>query len=614
MSMKKRIIASLIIGSVFAGSATFASALSMNELQTQIQALMGRIQELTAQLNILRSEGEVSGSSVSTAPAQIGHRICMLLNRNLGVGAQGDDVRGLQEFLSEQGHLRASPTGYFGQMTAEAVRRWQAQEGVQAVGAFGPLSRDRLRMWCGGNWNNEQRFSASPARGTPPLTVVFSTWLSGFRGSSVSYVIDFGDATSERAADCYAPADACERPGENTHTYTQYGVYTATLIEQTDPCGNNPLCAAPVQSRIVGKTQIVVSEGGASCTKEYKPVCGSKQVYCITTPCNPVEQTYANECLMKADGAVFQYEGQCQNFSDPSLDRRCRAWYDGCNNCARETPDGAAVCTLRACVTREPARCTGYFDSSSNRAPSISGFSGPTTLAVNQTGTWTVQATDPENGTLSYSVSWGDELLSASGVSSSAERAFTQTTSFTHAYARAGTFTISIAVRDSAGNTAKTTTTVRVTGGDTACTMDYRPVCGQPPEPACRRAVPACMMATPGPQTYGNRCQLNAAGATYLYDGECRAQTACTADAMACPDGSYVGRTGPNCQFVCPTTMTMSCTTPWGNVVVQHGSTISSQPYFTNGQFTHSVMVPLMRCQNGSWLRCDTQGNSCVPN
>lgn len=28
----------------------------------------------------------------------------------------------------------------------------------------------------------------------------------------------------------------------------------------------------------------------------------------------------------------------------------------------------------------------------------------------------------------------------------------------------------------------------------------------------------------------------------------------CTMDAMQCPDGSWVGRTGPNCQFVCPTT------------------------------------------------------------
>lgn len=27
---------------------------------------------------------------------------------------------------------------------------------------------------------------------------------------------------------------------------------------------------------------------------------------------------------------------------------------------------------------------------------------------------------------------------------------------------------------------------------------------------------------------------------------------ACTLDAMMCPDGSWVGRSGPNCQFVCP--------------------------------------------------------------
>lgn len=29
-------------------------------------------------------------------------------------------------------------------------------------------------------------------------------------------------------------------------------------------------------------------------------------------------------------------------------------------------------------------------------------------------------------------------------------------------------------------------------------------------------------------------------------------EVACTMDAMQCPDGSYVGRTGPNCEFVCP--------------------------------------------------------------
>lgn len=29
-------------------------------------------------------------------------------------------------------------------------------------------------------------------------------------------------------------------------------------------------------------------------------------------------------------------------------------------------------------------------------------------------------------------------------------------------------------------------------------------------------------------------------------------EVACTMDAMLCPDGSYVGRSGPTCEFVCP--------------------------------------------------------------
>ena len=34
--------------------------------------------------------------------------------------------------------------------------------------------------------------------------------------------------------------------------------------------------------------------------------------------------------------------------------------------------------------------------------------------------------------------------------------------------------------------------------------------------------------------------------------------TMCTMDAFECPDGTFVGRTGPNCEFVCPTGNTTS--------------------------------------------------------
>lgn len=43
-----------------------------------------------------------------------------------------------------------------------------------------------------------------------------------------------------------------------------------------------------------------------------------------------------------------------------------------------------------------------------------------------------------------------------------------------------------------------------------------------------------------------------AATSTEDEDGGADQPVACTADAMLCPDGSYVGRTGPKCQFVCP--------------------------------------------------------------
>jgi len=40
-------------------------------------------------------------------------------------------------------------------------------------------------------------------------------------------------------------------------------------------------------------------------------------------------------------------------------------------------------------------------------------------------------------------------------------------------------------------------------------------------------------------------------------------QVMCTMDAMECPDGSYVGRTGPNCEFVCLTTTEAADTSNW---------------------------------------------------
>lgn len=347
------------------GGPFFVSALTIGEVQAQIQQLLANIAELTQQRTVLQGQNT---STVIIDPGVSRHRVCSALYRNLALGTRGEDVFALQEFLRTEGYFFANATGYFGPITAQALARWQADHGIAAVGILGPLTRERIRMWCGGP--------------TPPPPV---------------------------------------------------------------------------------------------CTKEYRPVCGAKPIVCITTPCNPIQHTYSNLCEMRRDSATFLYDGACR--------------------------DTYPV----------------------NRPPVISGFSGPTTLSANQTGTWTINASDPENGQLTYSITWGDEAYAVPMASMAARETFVQTTAFTHAYASSGTYTITTVVRDSSGQEARSTTTVRIGESPTYCTLEYNPVCGQKTVcPACYYSEPACLAPCYTEQkTYSNRCFMAADGATFLYSGAC---------------------------------------------------------------------------------------------
>ena len=106
--------------------------------------------------------------------------------------------------------------------------------------------------------------------------------------------------------------------------------------------------------------------------------------------------------------------------------------------------------------------------SSGGGAPSISGLDAPTSLAVGQTGTWTVRLNTTNTGNLSYSVVWGDEQWGATtGIGqSSASPSIAASGTFTHAYQNAGTYTPRFTVSNSSGS-AQTSASVTVSGSFT---------------------------------------------------------------------------------------------------------------------------------------------------
>lgn len=105
-------------------------------------------------------------------------------------------------------------------------------------------------------------------------------------------------------------------------------------MEYAPVCGQPPMPTCPagmacIQSfpapKTYSNTCMMKADGAAlihtgeceaslpkACTREYAPVCGMKQVQCITTPCNPVRTDYGNRCMAEADGATSITEGTCQ--------------------------------------------------------------------------------------------------------------------------------------------------------------------------------------------------------------------------------------------------------------------------------------------------------------
>lgn len=72
-----------------------------------------------------------------------------VFNRDLTLGMRHSDVKVLQQVLIVEGLMKAGlDTGYFGPITQQAVKSFQARYGIQTVGRVGPQTRAKLNALC----------------------------------------------------------------------------------------------------------------------------------------------------------------------------------------------------------------------------------------------------------------------------------------------------------------------------------------------------------------------------------------------------------------------------------------------------------------------------------
>lgn len=172
-SLTKGVFGAVLALSLLAPALTQAAGLT----STQISSVIGLLQSFgvdaktitTVQMVLTNTSDHgttwVTSSSTATGtpmlpPGQVAKRMCITLNRNLGIGSHGDDVKSLQELLSDDddSDFHATPTGFFGPMTAKALARFQMNNRIASTstGTVGPMTRGFFERHCGKGLGKEK--------------------------------------------------------------------------------------------------------------------------------------------------------------------------------------------------------------------------------------------------------------------------------------------------------------------------------------------------------------------------------------------------------------------------------------------------------------------------
>ena len=119
----------------------------------------------------------------------------------------------------------------------------------------------------------------------------------------ISFIVDEGGPI-------HSAAEAISEEGMKT-VFANIQRRTNVLIITTDDVdGLLLLLSAPSDLAV---TECLPEQRNVdACIEIYQPVCASVNVQCVTTPCDPVQETYANSCKACMNSLVSSYtKGEC---------------------------------------------------------------------------------------------------------------------------------------------------------------------------------------------------------------------------------------------------------------------------------------------------------------
>lgn len=298
----------------------------------------------------------INTNSESAASSKVG---CNLFLKDLKYGMKSEDVRILQKYLIDNSYLKTNATKYFGPATLLAVKNFQKANNISSTGYFGPITRGVFRsIFCP---IIEPPIIVDPGPNQPPESC--KVWYDGCNTCS----------RSEVGGELACTKMMCIMGGDQDW----FMVHKPKCNEYFPG-----YVASPVISSVSGPTTLKIGETGSwfvsasiadNSQLTYDITWGDEIAYPVTaglsvksisdvyTQGSTFQHIYNTAGLYKViiraraqNGQVVESTQTVNVIGDSVISipsDSCKIWFDGCNTCSREYPDGPMMCTMMACLT-----------------------------------------------------------------------------------------------------------------------------------------------------------------------------------------------------------------------------------------------------------------------